>query len=68
MANDQLPLLQEEPTSSRLEQVPIGTVTAAEIETAMTPPGGFTRAVLAKWGVPWPPPKSWRRRITKHEH
>jgi hypothetical protein len=35
-------------------------VTAAEIESARTPNGGWKRDVLASWGVSWPPPKGWR--------
>jgi hypothetical protein len=31
-----------------------------EIEAAKTPRGGWTRAQLAEWGVPWPPPKGWK--------
>ena len=37
--------------------------TAAEIEAAKTPAGGWTRETLAQWGVPWPPPKGWRRAV-----
>lgn len=33
----------------------------AEIDAAKTPRGGFTRAQLEVWGVPWPPPKGWRK-------
>ena len=22
--------------------------------------GGWTRASLAEWGIPWPPPKGWK--------
>ncbi|MGO9354981.1 MAG: hypothetical protein ACLP3C_30650, partial [Mycobacterium sp.] len=29
--------------------------TPDEIEAARTPAGGWTRAQLAVWGVPWPP-------------
>lgn len=25
--------------------------------------GGWTRATLARWGVPWPPPKGWRKAL-----
>lgn len=46
-----------------------------DIEAGMSPNGGFTRAQLAKWGVPWPPPKGWRKRLEAqgekeqaHEH
>lgn len=35
-------------------------MTAEEIEAKMTPAGGYTRATLAAWGVPWPPPKGWK--------
>jgi hypothetical protein len=38
--------------------------TEAEIEAGKSARGGFTRATLARWGVPWPPPKGWRKRIT----
>lgn len=34
--------------------------TPAEIEAARSPAGGWTRATLAGWGVPWPPPKGWK--------
>lgn len=34
-----------------------------EIEAAQTGGGGFSRATLASWGVPWPPPSGWRRRL-----
>lgn len=35
----------------------------AEIEAARTPRGAWTRAQLAQWGVPWPPPGGWKRRL-----
>jgi hypothetical protein len=35
-------------------------VTAAEIDAAKTERGGWSQATLAKWGVPWPPPRGWR--------
>lgn len=34
-----------------------------EIEAACTGPGGWKRAQLAEWGVPWPPPKGWRKEL-----
>lgn len=37
--------------------------TRDEIEAAKTPAGGWTRDQLAAWGVPWPPPKGWRKEI-----
>jgi len=39
-------------------------LTEEEIEAGRSPRGGWTRAQLAEWGVPWPPPKGWRRRLT----
>jgi hypothetical protein len=48
----------------RLLSVPEGTVSAAEIDAKKTPPDGFKRATLEAWGVPWPPPKGWRSRLT----
>src|ERR1700740_1210752 len=36
---------------------------AEEIEAARTPAGEGTRAQLASWGVPWPPPKGWKYRL-----
>jgi hypothetical protein len=35
----------------------------AEVAAKSTNNMGFTRAQLAEWGVPWPPPKGWRRRL-----
>lgn len=35
-------------------------VSAAEIDAAKTPKGGWTRETLAKLGVSWPPPKGWK--------
>jgi hypothetical protein len=37
--------------------------TRDEIEAAKTPAGAWTRETLAKWGIPWPPPKGWRRKL-----
>jgi hypothetical protein len=38
-------------------------MTRDEIEAGRTPAGGFTKAQLAKWGVPWPPPKGWKKAL-----
>jgi hypothetical protein len=43
------------------------TLTEAQIEAGRSAEGGWTRAQLAKWGVPWPPPKGWRARLTGRE-
>jgi hypothetical protein len=42
-------------------------VTAEEILAAMTIRGGWTRRTLESWGVPWPPPKGWRRALENGE-
>ncbi len=36
-----------------------------QIEAARTPKGGWTRKQLAEWGVAWPPPKGWRKKLTQ---
>lgn len=38
-------------------------ISKEEIEAARTENGGWTRAQLAKWGVPWPPPKGWKKKL-----
>lgn len=38
-------------------------ITEEEIEAARTPKGGFTAARLEQWGVPWPPPPGWKKRL-----
>ncbi len=35
-------------------------VTDEQIEAGKSPRGGWTRKTLARWGVPWPPPRGWR--------
>lgn len=34
-----------------------------EIEAARTGNGGWTKEQLAAWGVPWPPPKGWKKAL-----
>lgn len=38
-------------------------ITDNEIDSFKTTAGGWTRSTLAQWGVPWPPPKGWRKTI-----
>jgi hypothetical protein len=39
-------------------------LTPEDIELLQTSMGhGFTKAQLAEWGVPWPPPNGWRKKI-----
>jgi len=35
------------------------------IDAARTTGGGFTRARLAEWGIPWPPPRGWKVRLER---
>jgi hypothetical protein len=35
-------------------------VSREEIMSKRSPRGGWTRAQLAEWGVPWPPPRGWK--------
>jgi hypothetical protein len=38
-----------------------------EIEDARTARGGWTKETLARWGVPWPPPRGWKKALRKWE-
>lgn len=40
-------------------------VTLEEIEAGKTPAGGWTKEQLARWGVPWPPPRGWKERLAR---
>lgn len=40
-------------------------VTPTAIMDARSPRGGWTRDALAKLGVPWPPPKGWKKRLER---
>lgn len=40
---------------------------AVEIAAARTEKGGWTRETLERWGVPWPPPKGWKRDLLNRE-
>lgn len=46
---------------------PLDKITAAvspeEIEKKSTGIHGFSRKLLAEWGVPWPPPKGWKDKL-----
>ena len=37
----------------------------ADIEAGKTSAGGYSRAQLAEWGVPWPPPKGWKKALLR---
>lgn len=36
------------------------------IASRQTENGGWTKAQLAEWGVPWPPPPGWRVSLILH--
>ncbi len=38
---------------------------AKKIDDSRTEKGGFTKASLEKLGVPWPPPKGWRKKLIR---
>lgn len=38
-------------------------LSASDIDSRKTPKGGWTKATLAEWGVPWPPPPGWREAL-----
>ena len=38
-------------------------LTNKEIEAGKTAAGGFSKDQLAEWGIPWPPPKGWRKAL-----
>lgn len=40
-------------------------ITEAEILKGESGNGGFSRKQLAEWGVPWPPPKGWRKELIR---
>lgn len=40
-------------------------VSKKEIEEKRTKNGGWTRETLASWGVPWPPPKGWKLKLSR---
>lgn len=35
------------------------------IENELTANGGYTKETLAKWGISWPPPKGWKKKLIK---
>lgn len=38
-------------------------INKAIIESKITENGGYTKAQLAEWGIPWEPPKGWKRKL-----
>jgi hypothetical protein len=37
--------------------------TKKQIEACQTPAGGYDKKTLSRWGVPWPPPKGWKKKL-----
>jgi hypothetical protein len=38
-------------------------ITLEEILSKQTAKGGWTKKQLALWGVTWPPPKGWKKKL-----
>lgn len=38
-------------------------ITKEEIESCKTANGGWTKEQLAKWGIDWPPPLGWKKKL-----
>ncbi|MFC3208097.1 hypothetical protein [Aquamicrobium soli] len=43
-----------------------GAASEAEIIAAMTLKGGWKAVTLAGWGIAWPPPQGWRRKLVEN--
>lgn len=61
--SDVLELLNNIGIPSRIGQYSV--LTEADIEKGKSAKGGYTRKQLERWGVPWPPPKGWRRELIR---
>jgi hypothetical protein len=56
------------PTGGLVRVFPQSIPSPDEIKAAMTAAGGWTKAQLAEWGVPWTkdgPPRGWKRKLEK---
>lgn len=42
-------------------------LTLEQINAGKTPKGGWSKAQLAEWGVPWPPAKGWQQKLIAGE-
>lgn len=42
-------------------------ITRDDIEAGKTEKGGYTKAQLAAWGIPWPPPTGWKDKLVRGE-
>jgi hypothetical protein len=41
--------------------------TPEELEKLRNTTKGCNRALLAEWGIPWPPPSGWRKKLLRPE-
>lgn len=48
-----------------LKQQANANATREAIMAAQSERGGWTRAQLEEWGVPWPPPKGWKQQLIR---
>ena len=40
-------------------------LTKKVIESKLTKNGGYSKKQLAEWGISWPPPKGWKKKLIK---
>lgn len=66
-------ILAQKPKQQRRNLKPVsavdeirGAASEAEIIAAMTPKGGWKASTLAGWGIAWPPPQGWRRKLVEN--
>lgn len=43
-------------------------MTEEQILAGRTPAGGWTKKQLVAWGVPWPCPSGWKRKLMNGEY
>lgn len=53
------------PNPDSAPPTPVQLSMKARIEAMETEGGGFTREALAELGVPWPPPKGWKKKLIR---
>lgn len=46
---------------------PMAKLTREDIEAGKSKAGGYTREQTAKWGVPWPLTKGWKKKLIGQE-
>lgn len=54
---------EKEFTDGRFKEIENIIPSPKQVNDAKTVRGGWTKAQLAAWGVPWPPPKGWRHEL-----